>query len=87
MGEVSYKLLQILIARQIKKEVDACIAGYKARAEALDNTDPKYTERLLSLSVSLSIECKQIAFNILSKYDKEIEGDNALQEYKRELSK
>jgi len=87
MGDVSYSFMRIIISRQIKKEVDELIKVRKAQVEALDKDDPKYTEKVLSLSVILGDECKKIALDVLSRYEKEVKADSKLQEYKRELTK
>ena len=87
MGEISYALMRILISKQIKKEVDELIVLRKAEAEALDKTDPNYTEKILSLSVKLGNECKLIALGVLAKHPRAVKGDPELQEYKKELTK
>lgn len=86
MGEVSYKLMQKLIAKRIENEIDICVKKFKEEARGYTPLDPDYTEKLLKLSLTLQEECRKIARNILNQYDKELEGDPNLQEAKRNLN-
>lgn len=85
MGEVSYKLMAILIAKQIKKEVEACVFKYQAQAKELYAPGIDHTEKLLSLSIRLAEESRKISLDILEKNDHIVKLDKSLQEYKKSI--
>lgn len=87
MGEVSYKLMAILIAKQIQKDVAACILKYQGWAKELDTSDAHHTENILSLSIRLAEESRKISLDILEKNDSIVRQDKSLQEYKNNLLK
>lgn len=87
MGEVSYKLMAILIAKQIDRAIRESIARYQGLARELDISDVHHTENLLSLSIRLAEETRRISLDILEKNERIVKLDKSLQEYKNNLLK
>jgi hypothetical protein len=74
MGEVSYKLMQHIILRNLKNDLQAVAEKYKKKTEELDNTDPNYMEKVLQYSNQMFEEMNKIQQETLQKYSKELEG-------------
>jgi len=50
MGEVSYKLMQVMILRDCNRDLRAIVDSYKKRADEVDKNHPQLNEILLRLS-------------------------------------
>ena len=74
MGEVSYKLMQTIILRNLHNELEATVDKYKKKSEMLDRMAPEYTQKALELSNQMFEEMNKIKAETLQKYKKELEG-------------
>lgn len=73
MGDVSYKLMHILILRNLEKELRQVNEKYKQKLEALDKLDPDFNAKALQLSNQMFDEIREIQQATLKKYEKELE--------------
>ncbi len=76
MGEVSYKLMQTIILRNLRSDLQAIVDKYNKISETLDRADPEYIQKALELSNQMFAEMNKIQVETLKKYEKELEGLN-----------
>jgi len=78
MGKVSYKLMQIIITRKLREELQNVIDKYKKLSTELDKNDPEYTEKVLRYSNLMFEEMNKIQDSYQKKYKKELEAIHGL---------
>lgn len=78
MGNVSYKLMQIIITRKLREELQAVVDKYKKMSTELDKNDPEYTEKLLQYSNLMFDEMNKIQYSFQKKYKKELDAINGI---------
>lgn len=74
MGEISYKLMQTIILRNLQAALQATVDKYKKISDTLDKQDPEYTRKALELSNQMFDEMNKIQDETLHKYRKELAG-------------
>lgn len=78
MGKVSYKLMQIIITRKLREELQGVIDKYKKLSTEVDKNDPEYTEKVLRYSNLMFEEMSKIQESFQKKYQKELEAIHGL---------
>lgn len=78
MGKVSYKLMQIIITRKLREELQGVVDKYKKMSTELDKNDPGYTEKVLRYSNLMFEEMNKIQDSYQKKYKKELEAIHGL---------
>lgn len=78
MGKVSYKLMQVIITRKLREELQGVVDKYKKLSMELDKNDPNYTEKALQYSNLMFEEMNKIQESYQQKYKKELEAIHGL---------
>jgi hypothetical protein len=74
MGDVSYRLMQTVILRNLKNALQAVVDKYKKKTDELDKASPDYLVKAMEYSNQMFEEMNKIQDETMHKYSKELEG-------------
>lgn len=74
MGTVSYRLMQNVILRNLKNDLQAIVDKYKKKTEELNKEDPEYLVKVMDYSNKMFDEMNKVQDETMHKYKKELEN-------------